>query len=52
MKKAYKVPAAFGREPGERAYWSSTADLDWGRAKRVRLPNLQPSTTAISLSFL
>ena len=27
----------------------STADLDWRRAKRVRLPNLQPSTTAISL---
>ncbi len=27
----------------------STAHLDWRRAKRVRLPNLQPSKTAISL---
>ena len=25
------------------------ADLDWSRAERVRLPNLRPSTTAISL---
>ncbi|HEY6735264.1 MAG TPA: BrnA antitoxin family protein [Roseiarcus sp.] len=39
-------------EAEERAYSEredSTADLDWRRAKRVRLPNLQPSTTAISL---
>jgi len=52
MKKAHKVPAAFASEAEERAYWEredSTADLDWRRAKRVRLPNLQPSTTAISL---
>ena len=27
----------------------SGADLDWRRAQRVPLPNLQPSTTAISL---
>ncbi len=27
----------------------SGADLDWSRAERVRPPNLQPSTTAISL---
>ena len=27
----------------------SGADLDWSRAERVRLPNLQPSTTSISL---
>ena len=52
MKKAHKVPAAFASAAEERAYWEredSTADLDWRRAKRVRLPNLQPSTTAISL---
>jgi predicted DNA binding CopG/RHH family protein len=52
MKKAHKVPAAFATDLEERAYWereNSTADLDWRRAKRVRLPNLQPSTTAISL---
>jgi predicted DNA binding CopG/RHH family protein len=49
-KKAAKIPTA--SEAEERAYWEredSTADLDWRRAKRVRLPNLQPSTTAISL---
>jgi predicted DNA binding CopG/RHH family protein len=52
MKKARKAPAAFASEAKERAYWQredSTADLDWRRAKRVRVPNLQPSTTAISL---
>jgi predicted DNA binding CopG/RHH family protein len=52
MKKARKVPAAFASEAEERAYWEredSTADLDWRRVKRVRLPNLRPSTTAISL---
>jgi predicted DNA binding CopG/RHH family protein len=51
-EKARKVPAAFASEAEERAYWErgdATADLDWRRAKRVRLPNLQPSTTAISL---
>ena len=50
QKKAAKIPTA--SEAEERAYWEredSTADLDWRRAKRVRLPNLQPSTTAISL---
>ena len=27
----------------------SAAGLDWRRAERVRLPNLKPSTTSISL---
>ena len=52
MKKARKIPVAFASEAEERAYWErndSTANLDWSRAKRLRLPNLQPSTTAISL---
>ena len=52
MKKARKTLPAFASEAEERAYWEredSTADLDWRRAKRVRLANLQPSTTAISL---
>jgi predicted DNA binding CopG/RHH family protein len=52
MKKAGRIPAAFDNEAEERAYWEredSTADLDWRKAKRVRLPNLQPSTTAISI---
>ncbi len=52
MKKAHKTPAVFTSEAEERAYWErkdSTANLDWRRVERVRLPNLQPSTTAISL---
>jgi predicted DNA binding CopG/RHH family protein len=52
MKKARKTPVAFASGAEEQAYWEredSTADLDWRRAERVRLPNLQPSTTAISL---
>jgi CopG antitoxin of type II toxin-antitoxin system len=54
MKKARKVPAAFASEAEERAYWEredSTAALDWRRAKRVRLPNLHPSRTAITRSL-
>jgi len=52
MKSASKLAPGFPSEADERAYWEredSTTDLDWRRAKRVRLPNLQPSTTAISL---
>jgi predicted DNA binding CopG/RHH family protein len=52
MKRSRRIPAAFVSEAEERAYWEredSTADLDWRKAKRVRLPNLQPSTTAISI---
>ena len=52
MKKARKIPAAFASAAEDRAYWEredSTADLDWRRAERVRLPNVQPSKTAISL---
>ena len=52
MKRPSKSDPKFASEADERAYWEredSTADLDWSRAERVRLPNLQPSTTAISL---
>jgi predicted DNA binding CopG/RHH family protein len=52
MTKAIKSRPKFAAEADERAYWeheSSAADLDWGRAERVRLANLKPSTTAISL---
>jgi predicted DNA binding CopG/RHH family protein len=52
MKKTRKIPTHFPGEAEERAFWEredSTADLDWRQAKPVRLPNLQPSTTAISL---
>ena len=52
MSKALKAASAFAEEAEERAYWEredSTAHVDWSRAKRVRLPNLQPSKVAISL---
>ncbi len=52
MRKARKPIPAFSSEADERAFWEradSTDDLDWRRAKRARLPNLRPSTTAISL---
>ena len=52
MTKARKAPAKFTSEADERAYWERddlAAHLDWRRAEQVRLPNLQPSTTAISL---
>ena len=51
MSKARKAAPTFASDSDERAYWErkdSTADLDWRRAERVRLPNLMPSTTAIS----
>jgi predicted DNA binding CopG/RHH family protein len=52
MRKARKPIPSFASEAEERAFWEradSTDYLDWRRAKRVRLPNLQPSKTAISL---
>ena len=52
MPRARKQAPKFASEADERAYWEreeSTAGLDWRQARRVRLPNLQPSTTAISL---
>ncbi len=52
MTRARKAVPTFASEAEERAYWEqadSGAGLDWRRAKRVRLPSLMPSTTAISL---
>jgi predicted DNA binding CopG/RHH family protein len=42
----------FATETEARAYWEqpgSGMDLEWRRAQPVRMPNLEPSTTAISL---
>jgi predicted DNA binding CopG/RHH family protein len=47
-----KPKNAFPSEAAERAFWEKTdsADhVDWSEATRVRLPNLKPSSTAISL---
>lgn len=52
MKKALRPIPAFANEAAERAYWEkseSAGHVDWSRAKSERMPNLQPSTTAISL---
>jgi predicted DNA binding CopG/RHH family protein len=42
----------FESEAAERRFWEShdsTGYVDWSRAEHVRLPNLRPSTTSISL---
>ena len=52
MTKTLEKTPAFASEAEERAYWEhtdSTRHLDWSKAKRTRLPNLKPSTSAISL---
>lgn len=50
-KKREPVPS-FKSETEERGFWEShdSADyVDWSRAEHVRLPNLKPSSKAISL---
>ena len=52
MSKRPKSVPAFANEAEERAYWEShdsSPHVDWSKAERVRLPNLKPSTKAISL---
>jgi predicted DNA binding CopG/RHH family protein len=49
--KPKKVPR-FSSEADERRFWEthdSTEYVDWGKAQRVRFPNLKLSTTSISL---
>jgi predicted DNA binding CopG/RHH family protein len=51
MSKRKPIPA-FKSEAEERKFWEthdSTDYVDWSTARRVRFPNLEPSTTAISL---
>ena len=51
MKKLKPVPH-FANEAEERQFWEShdsTAFVDWDAAEQVRLPNLKPATTSISL---
>jgi Uncharacterized protein conserved in bacteria len=50
-RKSEPVPH-FSTEAEERAYWehNDSADhVDWSKAAKVRLPNLKPSSTSISL---
>ncbi|HEY1630736.1 MAG TPA: BrnA antitoxin family protein [Rhizomicrobium sp.] len=51
-KSATRNPDRFSSEAAERAHWEkhdSADHVDWRRAERVRLANLKPTTTAISL---
>jgi predicted DNA binding CopG/RHH family protein len=51
MSKKPKLPK-FRSEAEERRFWEtrdSSGHVDWSKAERVRLPNLKPSTTSISL---
>ena len=51
MTKLKPIPA-FKTEAKERKFWEthdSTEYVDWTKAERVRVPNLKPSTTAISI---
>ncbi len=52
MSKKRKSIPVFKSEAEERTFWEShdsTDYVDWSEAKRVRFPNLKPSTKAISL---
>jgi predicted DNA binding CopG/RHH family protein len=47
-----KPVVKFKTETDERKFWEThdSADyVEWSKAERVRLPNLKPSTTAISI---
>jgi predicted DNA binding CopG/RHH family protein len=51
MKPKPSIPR-FKSEAEERAFWEthdSSRLVDWSRARRVRLPNLKPSTQSISI---
>ena len=52
MNKPTKTIPMFASEAEERTYWEShdsTALVDWSKAKKVKLPNLKPTTKTISL---
>ena len=52
MTRKLKPIPTFATEAEERQFWEthdSTDYVDWSKARRARLPNLKPTTTAISL---
>ncbi len=52
MSRKLKSVPAFANEAEERQFWEahdSTGFVDWRAAQRVRLPNLKPTSAAISL---
>jgi len=51
MSKNKKIPK-FKSEAEERKFWETNNSddyIDWGKAERVAMPNLKPSTKTISL---
>ena len=47
-----RPPQVFKSETQERKFWESNDSagiVDWSKAERARLPNLKPTSTAISL---
>lgn len=52
MSRTRKTVPQFATEAEERAFWEShdsSDHVDWSKAGKVRLPNLKPSSTSISL---
>ncbi|HVH76313.1 MAG TPA: BrnA antitoxin family protein [Stellaceae bacterium] len=52
MSRKARPHPEFHDEAEERRFWEthdSSDYIDWGKAERVRLPNLKPSTRSISL---
>ena len=52
MSRTPKPIPRFAGEAEERTFWEthdSTDYVDWSKAERVRMPNLKPTTSAISL---
>ena len=52
MTKKFKKIPKFKDEDEEAEFWNthdSTEYLDWSKFKRVRFPNLKPSSTSISI---
>jgi len=52
MNKHADPTPDFANEAEERRFWEahdSVDRVDWSKAEKVRLPNLKPSTTSISL---
>ncbi len=52
MNRKLKSVPHFTDEGEERQFWEthdSSDYIDWTRAEKIRLPNLKPSTTSISL---
>lgn len=52
MARKHEPAPVFETEAEERAYWEShdsAEHLDWGKAERVTMPNLKPTSTSISL---